>query len=179
MLLTSTTVGAYIRLMPASQRSIPAVTLAFIAGAAVFVCVSSRQLPALVAAHFDAAGRATGYLPRGPYIAILLLVTVVAPLLVVIIPNRAFSHPDVRINLPNRDYWLAPERREATVRFLSRQTLLFAWLLVVFLCYTQWLVVRANALTPPTLDSRAFLGGLVLFLACVLFWIVRLIRRFR
>jgi uncharacterized membrane protein len=165
--------------MTSSQRGTPALTLALIAGAAVFTWVSSRRLPTLVAAHFDAAGRATGYLPREPYIALLLLITVLVPLLVVIIPSRALSHPDVRINLPNRDYWLAPERREATVRFLSRQMSLFAWLLIAFLCYAQWLVVRANALNPPTLDSGAFLDGLVLFLACTLFWIVRLIRRFR
>lgn len=167
------------RFMTTSQRSIPAVTLALIACAAVFIGLSSRALPTLVAAHFDAAGHANGYLRRGPYVAILLLITVVVPLLVVIIPSRALSHPDARVNLPNRDYWLAPERREATVRFLSRQMVLFAWLLVVFLCYTQWLVVRANALTPPMLDSRAFLTGLVLFLACTLFCIVRLARRFR
>jgi uncharacterized membrane protein len=162
-----------------SQRSVPVATLALIACAAVFICLSSRSLPALVAAHFDAAGHANRYVAREPYIAILLLITVVVPLLMVIIPGRAFSHPDVRINLPNRDYWLAPERREATVRFLSRQTSLFAWLLVVFLCYTQWLVVRANAVNPPTLDSRAFLSGLTLFMVCTVLWIVRLIRRFR
>jgi uncharacterized membrane protein len=168
-----------ILLMTTSQRSIPAATLALIACAAVFICLSGRDLPRLVAAHFDAAGHATGYLRRGPYVAILLLIAVVVPVLVVIIPCRALAHPDVRVNLPNRDYWLAPERRAATVRFLSRQMALFAWLLVIFLCYAQWLVVRANALSPPTLDSRAFLTGLVLFLACIVLCIGRLVRRFR
>jgi uncharacterized membrane protein len=162
-----------------SRHSVPVATLVLVVCAAAFICLSSRSLPTLVAAHFDAAGRPNGYLAREPYIAILLLITVLVPLLVVVIPHRAFSHPDARLNLPNRDYWLAPERRAATVRFLSRQTSLFAWLVVVFLCYTQWLVVRANALTPPSLDSRAFLGGLALFLVCTLLWIVRLVRRFR
>jgi uncharacterized membrane protein len=163
----------------ASRRGVSAAALALIACGAVFVVFSSRSLPALVAAHFDAAGRANGYLPRGPYVMLMLLVTVLVPLLVVIIPDRAFSHPEARINLPNREYWLAPERRAATIQFLSRQTSLFAWLVVVFLCYTQWLVVRANALTPPTLDSRAFLDGLALFLVCTLLWTVRLVGRFR
>lgn len=141
--------------------------------------VSSRSLPALVAAHFDAAGHANGYLPRTPYIVLMLLIAVLVPLLVVIVPNRAFTHPEARVNLPNREYWLAPERRAQTLRFLSRQTSIFAWALVIFLCYAQWLVVRANALEPPMLDSRAFLIGLALFLAYTLFWAVRLVRRFR
>lgn len=161
-----------------SQRTVPAATLLLIACAAVFIALSSRSLPPLVAAHFDAAGRANGYLPRGPYVAILLLITVVVPLLVVVIPHRAFSHPDARINLPNREYWLAPERRPETVRFLARQMSVYAWLVVIFLCFAQWLVVRANALTPPALDSRAFFTGLALFLACTLLWIVNLVRRF-
>jgi uncharacterized membrane protein len=161
------------------SRRFSAAALLLIACGAVFIGLSSRSLPSLVAAHFDAAGRATGYLPREPYVALLLLITVVVPLLVVIVPNRAFCHSEVRINLPNRDYWLAPERREDTIRFLSRQTSVFASLVVIFLCYAQWLVVRANLLEPPTLDSRAFLTGLVVFLVCTLIWIVRLIRRFR
>jgi uncharacterized membrane protein len=164
---------------PDSRRSVPAAALALIACAAAFVVISSRSLPALVATHFDAAGRANGYLSREPYIALMLLISVVVPLLVVIIPGRAFSHPEARINLPNRDYWLAPERRADTVRYLARQTSLFAWLLVIFLCYAQWLVVRANTLTPPRLDSGAFLAGLAVFLVCTLSWVVRLIRRFR
>ena len=165
--------------MTAPQRSTPTLTLALIACAGVFICWSSRTLPPVVAAHFDAAGRANGYLGRGLYIAILLLITVLVPLLVLIIPSRALSHPDVRINLPNRDYWLAPERRAATIGFLMRQMSMFVWLLLAFLCYAQWLVVRANALSPPTLDSRAFLDGLVVFLACTVFWSARLVRRFR
>jgi uncharacterized membrane protein len=164
---------------PDSRRSVPAAALALIACAAAFVVISSRSLPALVATHFDAAGRANGYLSREPYIALMLLISVVVPLLVVIIPGRLFSHPDVRINLPNREYWLAPERRAQTLRFLSRQSSIFAWAVVIFLCYAQWLVVRANALHPPTLDSQAFLTGLALFLVYTLLWVVRLVRRFR
>jgi uncharacterized membrane protein len=162
-----------------SRRGVPAAALVLIACAAVFIALSSRSLPALVATHFDAAGRANGYLAREPYIALMLLITVVVPLLVVIIPTRLFSHPEVRINLPNREYWLAPERRAETIRFLSRQSSIFAWAVVIFLCYAQWLVVRANALRPPTLDSQAFLTGLALFLVYTLFWVVRLVRRFR
>ncbi len=161
------------------QRIVPAATLLLIAGAAVFIYLSSQSLPPLVAAHFDVTGRANGYLARGPYIAILLLITVVVPLLVVIVPSRAFTHADARLNLPNREYWLAPERRAETVRFLTRQVSVYAWLVVIFLCYTQWLVVRANALRPPTLDLRAFLTGLALFLVCTLYWVLNLVRRFR
>jgi uncharacterized membrane protein len=159
------------------QRTLPAATLLLIACGAVFIWLTSQSLPPLVAAHFDSAGRTNAYMPRGRYIALLLGIAVIVPLFLVIVPRRTFSK--ARINLPNRDYWLAPERRDETFRFLARQTSVFAWLVVLFLCYVQWLVVRANALTPPSFDTAALVSGLLVFLVCTFSWLVRVIVRFR
>jgi hypothetical protein len=164
---------------PTPQRTFPTATLLLIACGAVFIWLTSQNLPPLVASHFDSAGHVNAYMPRDSYIALFLGIAVVVPLFLVIVPRHAFSKPGVRINLPNRDYWLAPERREETVRFLARQTSVFAWLVMLFLCYVQWLVVRANALTPPSLNSGALMSGLVVFLVCTFSWIVRLVARFR
>lgn len=162
-----------------SRPLAPVATLALIVCGAAFIFVSSGQLPALVASHFDAAGRVNGHMPRGLYVAIMLLVSIVVPLLLAVIPGRALTTPGIRINVPNRDYWLAPERREETVRFLSGQMAFFAWLVVLFMCYVQWLVVRANTLTPAMLDSRALFAGLAVFLVCTLVWVVRVVGHFR
>jgi hypothetical protein len=164
---------------PKPQRTSSAPTQLLVFCAAVFIWLTSQNLPPLVAAHFDSAGRVNAYMPRGHYIALLLGVAVVVPLFLVAVPRRALSKPGARINLPNGDYWLAPERREETVYFLARQTSVFAWLVVLFLCYVQWLVVRANALTPPSLNSEALVSGLVVFLVCTFSWVVRLMARFR
>jgi hypothetical protein len=56
---------------------------------------------------------------------------------------------------------------------------LFACLLVVFLCYVHWLVVRAHAVSPPMLDQRRFSIGVGLFMLGAVIWIVRLRRSFR
>jgi serine/threonine-protein kinase len=153
--------------------------MALIAGAVGFTYLTGRSLPDVVASHFDGAGRASGYLPRTLYLVIMLVITASVPLLLVVIPNRALSRPDARINLPNRSYWLAPERRDETVRLLWQQMTIFAALVTLFLCYTQWLVVRANSRTPPSLDSQSFLVGLVVFLARTFSWVLQLLRRFR
>lgn len=163
---------------PIPRPRLPVPFLVLIGAAVGFVVWSGRSLPPLVAAHFDSAGGTNGYMPRALYLALMLLVTAVVPLLLVILPSRALAGSVERINVPNRDYWLAPERRTETVRFLSRQMTLFAALVIVFLCYVQWLVVRANALTPPTLSSRALLIGLVVFLGCAVSWTLRVIGRF-
>lgn len=161
-----------------SPPLIPAPLLGLIAAAAVFVGWTGRQLPDLVASHFNGEGVANGHMPRGPYLAVMLLITALVPLLMVVLPTLALRAADARINIPNRSYWLAPERRAETTRFLSRQMAAFAALVIVFLCYVQWLVVRANALTPAAMSSGAFAVGLVLFLGCTLAWTLRVIARF-
>lgn len=151
--------------------------LALVLVAVVYIWMSSQRLPDLVASHFDAAGHANGYMSRGAYLGVLLVMVVLLPVFLVLIPGRVLANPNARINLPNRDYWLAPERRAETIRRLLNQSAVFASLVIVFLCYVQWLVVRAHAFSPPTLDSRALMAGLVAFLVCAAVWAVGLIWR--
>lgn len=117
-------------------------------------------------------------MPSEFYMWFMLGIVVVVPLVMFILPNQIFSNPNARINLPNGEYWLAPERRPETIEFLSRQTARFASMLLVFLCYAHWLVVRANATVPPSLSSLWFVGGLVVFLLAVLVWLVSLVGHF-
>jgi hypothetical protein len=149
-----------------------------VAAAAAYVWLSSQSLPPVVASHFGASGAANGFMRRDAYAWFMVALTAVIPALLVFLPGAAMSSPRARINLPNRDYWLAPERREETLAYLRGTTRRFGYLLLGFLAYAHWLVVRANAVVPPRLDSAWFIGGLVvLLLACAL-WIAGMFRRF-
>lgn len=149
------------------------------AAAAVYLVVSGLGLRELVAAHFTAGGWANGYLPRGLYLGVMLLVGVVLPLAAALLSWRALGAPDARINLPNRAYWLAPERRASTVAAIRRGMLQFAALLMLFLCYGHGLVVQANQSPTPRLNEPWFVGGLAVFLLAAVFGAVRLIGAFR
>jgi uncharacterized membrane protein len=163
---------------PDPPPTVPGPLLALIVCALLFIWWTGRELPDVVASHFNGAGEANGRMPRGPYLTIMLLITALVPLLMVVIPSRALRAADARINVPNRSYWLAPERRAQTIRFLSRQMVTFASLVILFLCYVQWLVVKANAHTPPAMNQSAFLVGLAVFLGCTFSWVLRVLRRF-
>jgi len=152
---------------------------ALLAGALLFVGATGRLLPSIVASHFDASGVATGFLPRPIYLLITVAIVLLPPILLVVVPRRTFRNPNARINLPNHNYWLSPERRAATVQILARQCTRFAQLLLAFLCYGHWLVVRANLTVPPTWSTGWFLAGLVVFLGLTVRWTIRLIDRFR
>ena len=153
--------------------------LALLACAAMLALASARYLPALVASHFGADGQADGFMPRAAYVGVMLVVSVLVPLLVAVIPLRAFREGDSRIHLPDPQYWLADVRREATLDYLSRQALRFAAMLTGLLCYVQVLVVVANRAVPPQLPGHWLGAGLLVYLASNLAWLIAFGRHFR
>lgn len=146
--------------------------------ASVFVLLSSRELPPVVASHFDGSGAANGFMSRDFYTWFMLAFVVGLPLLLAYLPAFAFRRPAARINLPNATYWLAPERRQETIDFICRHLARFGILLVLLLCYSHWLVIEANLQVPPKLSSPRFNGGLLLFVTLSLVWAGILLGRF-
>ena len=155
------------------------VFLLLLAGAALFVWETCRTLPPVVATHFGASGAANGFMPRSFYLRFMLAFVVLLPLSLTAGLGRILRMPNARINLPERDYWLAAERRAETVEVLVQYLRVFSVVLVAFLCYVHWQVVRANQLAPPALDNARFSAGLGAFLLALVVWIVALRRRFR
>ena len=144
-----------------------------------FVWLTSRQLPSVVASHFTGSGMADGFMPYRSYVILMLALLVGLPTLLVVLTWWSLGSSSARINLPNKDYWLAPERRHATVSYLRSGVLWFGTLLLVFLCYAHWLVVLANGQQPAKLDNSWFIGGLVAFLAIFLVWLKVFLGHFR
>lgn len=147
--------------------------------ATAFVWFTSIRLPALVASHFGGSGAADGFMPHGYYVRFMLAFVIGLPTLLIAITWLAIGSPNARISLPDKDYWLAPERRVATMAFLRSGLLGFGSMLVVFLCYAHWLVVLANQSRPARLANSWFIGGLVAFLVALLIWLRAFLGHFR
>lgn len=144
-----------------------------------FVWRTSQALPAVVASHFAAGGAANGYLPRGIYTMLVTALVVGAPLLLALVPAAAAGKGATGLNIPDREHWLAPERREATIAYIRVQGRWFAVAVAFFLAYVHWLVVQANALRPPMLSTTGIVAGLVVFFLALAVWLTLLFRRFR
>jgi uncharacterized membrane protein len=143
-----------------------------------FVQITSATLPEHVASHFGAGGQANGFMSRDGYRWFTLAFTVAFPVLIVALIGGLPRLLPGLTNLPNRDYWLAAERREETFDFLARHALWLGCGMVVFMCAIHWTIVQANALDPPRLGTT-FFGLLLAMLAGVGVWTAILIRRFR
>lgn len=132
--------------------------------------------PARVPSHFDFAGRPNAWASRDELFLIQVGVTLLVAALFVGIPALLKSAPASLINLPNKSYWLAPERREETMERLVSS-------FEVFACATVLLLILVFELT--SLASRGgslatswFLPVLVAYVVFSAAWTVSLIRTF-
>lgn len=145
-------------------------------GSAVFVWLTSLSLPEIVASHFASSGQADGFMPRIIYVRFMVAMVVLAPFLLAYLPSLTLNSPGARINLPNREYWLSPERREETVNKLCRSMKGAALFMAVFLSYVHWLVVKANAISPPLLSTPSIITAivmLIIFMLCGAWWLIK------
>jgi uncharacterized membrane protein len=132
--------------------------------------------PGLVPSHFDAAGRPNAWSSRDEFFTLQVAVTLGVAALFIGIAWLLKSTPARLINLPNKSYWLAPERREETMDRLASSFEVFACATVLLLLVIFELTSRASR--GGTLATKYFLPVLVSYLVFSAGWTVVLIRTF-
>jgi len=143
-----------------------------------FVTHTGVPLPSLTAVHFDASGTANSFMAREQYLRFISLCALGLPVSIVIITSVVYSRArDFKV--PNRDYWMAPQRAAATRSFLIGHGIWFGTLLAGLMCFIHWIVVIANRQEPPHLANAMAIGGLLVFLAATLAWALVLVVAFR
>lgn len=154
-------------------------TLLIIAVVAAAIALTANYLPPVVASHFVAGGGANGFMPHGAYLVLMLALAVGLPLLILVLTAITNRLPARYMNLPNRDYWLAPEREAETRDYLAGRGAYFAKVGALFIGYIHLLVVIANAATPPHFPESWLFGGGVVFVIALVAGLVSLGRHFR
>jgi uncharacterized membrane protein len=76
---------------------------------AAYVWTSAPQLPERVATHFGAGGEPNGWMSRAGHVRFTLLFGLIVPAFVIAIFATMPRFGDRWMNIPNKDYWLAPE----------------------------------------------------------------------
>ncbi len=134
------------------------------------------QLPDLVASHFNFWGEPDGWMSKGSFLvfqAILLIFILGTTSLMPILFNRL---PDAFINIPNKNYWLAPERREEAVRKFSEiRDSLRAAVLLLFIGINHF-AFQANINGENLSNGVWFI--LSVFLLYTIYWVFQLRKTF-
>lgn len=136
------------------------------------------NLPENVASHFNDLGEPNGWMARQNFVifeGVLLLIIIFE---FTLLPFFIEKMPTSLVNLPNKNYWLAAERREATFRTIKSY---FEWfsvaLLSLFIAVNQ-LVFRANINHENLLSAEIWLI-IGVFFTFTIIWLIKFIRQFR
>lgn len=144
-----------------------------------YIAVTAGQLPAVVATHFGGGGAANGWMSRDGYVVFQLLLMLLLPLTLyggtAWLPRRFERF----VNIPHRDYWLAPPQREATIAWLRAFGAGIAIAAGVFVIGLHALILAANANAPARLDEPTFIALLVVFVTSILGAVIGLQIKFR
>jgi hypothetical protein len=149
-----------------------------VACSGAIVLATSAGLPPLVASHFAVDGRANGWMPREAYAWMMGAMSLAMPFAVWITAAWLPRRWPRFVNLPHRDYWLAPERREATLAWLGATGAGLAVLSAALVAAIHVEVVLANRRVPPAAgDAMPWVLGV--FVAAIVALVASIAWRFR
>ncbi|HEY7902344.1 MAG TPA: DUF1648 domain-containing protein [Casimicrobiaceae bacterium] len=156
-----------------------ALAVVAVAICATVILTTSAALPATVASHFNAPGDANGYMSRAEYETMMLALATGIPLSLMLLMATVPRIAPALIHVPNLRPWLDSPRRDEAIAVLGAYGAIGAILLTTCIAGVHLVVLRANAQSPPHLDSAAL--GLVIggFMLAIALWVIAMALRFR
>jgi uncharacterized membrane protein len=136
------------------------------------------QLPDRVATHWGIDGQPNDWMTRTGATLTLGGLQIGIPLFLVAVTSLASRLPDSMMNIPNREYWLHPDRRSAALAWMNRMLAWIAVLTSVVMIVVGHLAFIANK-TGTGLNLGVFAAALGTYLACVFSIAGRSLFRFR
>jgi serine/threonine-protein kinase len=138
----------------------------------VDIAILWPSLPERLATHFGFSGEPNGWSTPAQFVRSTTTLLAVFGVLFVS-AGWLERMPDRLINLPNKHYWLAPERRSATMATVRDWLRWFLVLLLTFLAVTITAVLRANLSGAPRLyvDPMFAVPALLVPLLAMIGWL--------
>ena len=137
------------------------------------------RLPEKMASHFNAAGKPNGWMSKQAFLRLDLFLVGILAFLFYFSGFFMNKIPTAFINLPNKDFWLAPERRDQSLRVIANFLLWLGNGTLIFVFVLQQHVIHYN------LNSGKYFVGIgawtptIFYISFVFLWTVALIWMFR
>ncbi len=135
----------------------------------------ASRLPESVANHFGLGGHANGWMSNTAHLLVNCGLFVLLSAVFLAVPVLLRKGPISLLSIPNKSYWLAPERRETSIPMIANRLLLIGVLSNIFLLFVNYLVFLANQIAPPRLNQNLFLIGLSVFLGIMILSVIALV----
>jgi len=137
------------------------------------------HLPDKVASHFNIAGKPNGWMSKQAFLRFDVFLVGILALLFYFSGFFMNKIPNAFINMPNKDYWLAPERRDNSLRVIAGFLLWLGNGTLIFIFILQQHMIDYN------LNPRKYSAGIgawtptIFYLFFVFLWTVGLFWRFQ
>jgi hypothetical protein len=142
------------------------------------IALQTRYLPPTIAVRFNAAGQPVGWDTTQSFAILNLAIVAAIVAICLVLPGALSRLRRLHWRLPNRDYWLAPERFAKTVEYIQRQFYWHGIVTLLLLMAVFQLVIDANGKRPPLLDSERLVWLLAGYAAFLVVWGWSLWRKF-
>jgi hypothetical protein len=133
-------------------------------------------LPDRIATHFGISGTPDAWGTKTAFFLWYAVTTVFLASVLLWTPRMLSKIPTALINLPNKDYWLAPERKDETIAYIGRGMLLFGSGTLLFLLDIIHQSFQVSMGQASSLNHVWV--TFAIYLAFCVFWTVALFRRF-
>ncbi|MCC6125995.1 MAG: hypothetical protein IT426_13600 [Pirellulales bacterium] len=136
-------------------------------------------LPSRVASEFDLSGEPKTEMAKGTFVIFNVMLMIALPAFLLAVAWICTKLPNWMIDLPHKDYWLAPERKAETAARIFGYLLWLTNGIELFLTALVGLVYRANLGHPDAMRiaSHVLLACFLLFMAGWLFCFYRKFKR--
>lgn len=160
-------------------------TLGFIVTAVMLILCGAQilyyapLLPDTVASHFALDGTPNGWDDKESFLIFYAGFVVFLALMFVAMALFLPRIPSALINMPDKAYWLAPERKEATLSYLSGRLLAMGNVTVLFIIVLFQFTIQANLQGEDAGLGAETLVLTGLYFAYMLVWVIRLFTSLR
>lgn len=136
-------------------------------------------LPDPLATHFGSGGQANGWMSKDGFFVVEAVLFLIMIFSFIVMP-WLFEKNKVSagINVPNKEYWLAPERIDYFYKYFRVSFLWFGVATLILLAGVMQLTFEANLQPVPVLNNTKFIilfGGYMTF---VIIWMISFYRKF-
>jgi uncharacterized membrane protein len=136
-------------------------------------------MPERMVVHFNASGAPNGWNSRGEFFVLFGAIEALILVLGLGLPALIARTPASMINIPNRQYWLAPERRDETLSFLQTYVLWMESVTLGFLMAIAQIIFSINASGAEPRLPGDFWIPVVVFVSAIVWLSAKIILRFR
>ena len=136
------------------------------------------RLPERMASHFAASGMPNGWMDKRQFFLLYAVVILAAFFVEFRLARSVAGNSGSKLNLPNKDYWLAPERRAGTFAYIEQFFAWFGCALLLLAVFAMGLAMRANFSDPVQLPTVPIVSAIAAFILFNIAGVIAMHRRF-